>query len=323
MEFRANDERYKRAHLLMILNQVEVGSFYLSFPIVLNKMVNSPLREDKTPSCKFINEEGNLVMFDFTRGKSYALFPLLMEFFSCSYEELRDKIVNDFFVGKRTSTINRNTPNLKVVSYKERNTELKIVPREILESDLALWNISDLVPITKELLITYRIIPISFYVYADKVFQTLDPAYAFSLSKEYTQIYRPKLSKSKAGSEGRYRANTTRGIYGLDKCLKNHSYILITKSFRDWFYLSALGFNVCFVLSEAHKFTEEELDLLKQYSERIVLLYDNDKTGIEKAGEAAEKHSFEAIFYKEAKDSVEMLQKNLNLTVILNEMLFD
>lgn len=322
MEFRANDERYKRAHLLMILNQVEVGSFYLSFPIVLNKMVNSPLREDKTPSCKFINEEGNLVMFDFTRGKSYSLYSLLMEFFSCSYEELREKLINDFFVGKRISSIKR-VPLVKAYGYKERNIELKIVPREILESDLALWNISDLVPITKELLIAYRIIPISFYVYNEKVYQTPDEAYAFSLSKEYTQIYRPRLSKSKAGSEGRYRANTTRGIYGLDKCLKNHSYILITKSFRDWFYLSALGFNVCFVLSEAHKFTEEESDLLKQYSERIVLLYDNDKTGIEKAEEAKLAFSFEAIFYKEAKDSVEMLQKNLNLTVILNGMLFD
>lgn len=261
--------------LILSVDQIEVVEYYLEYKVELDVNICSPLRSDPQPGCRFVVDEDKiLTFFDYSRGKSYNIIALVAEFKKITYNEAKALIAKDFLTNGE-----REKRDLRVLVPKDKRFDLLVANRKFSEIDYNLWNIASDIKVTEKDLKKYGVSALEVYSINGKVYHPTGPSYLFSLGKT-KQIYRPDLPKKSDFYEGRYRSNTTKGLYGVS-FLKDDWYVVITKSYRDWFYLQKLGVNSLFVLSEGHVFTPEEIALLLKY--KVFVLYDNDTTGIIKS----------------------------------------
>jgi hypothetical protein len=263
------------ADLILGVDQIEVAEFFLECKVELDINICSPLRTDPQPGCRFtVDDEGILTLFDYSRGTSYNLISMISVYKEIEYDDAKKLIINKFLNG-----VPPENRVVRTLTPREKRFDLKVAYRPFCDADFSLWNIAPDIKVTEKDFIKYHVHALEVYTINDKAYNLTGPSYLFDMGVA-KQIYRPDLPKKSDSFVGRYRSNTSKGLYGVS-FLKDDWYVVITKSYRDWFYLQKLGVNSLFVLSEGHVFTEEELRLLLKY--KVFVLYDNDTTGIEKS----------------------------------------
>lgn len=299
----------------------------------VGKLNTSPLRnsenEDKTPSFSLYSNNGELKFKDFGGYKlSGNCFDYVKYIFNISYEEALKKIYKDFElqkiatnskvtavntettldylkeITKRIVVINRNWNLVDFNYFKQYHLPLDFVSsKNVLpaknvylvtnESDITLWATDS------------KQYPIYTWYTADK-FKCYRP-------------YNPKKSKWLS-------TMTTWDLQNIETVNTESNTLFITKSMKDCLVLEYLGFAAVAPGSEVPNIPRKLLDYLESQFKKIIILYDNDDTGVKNSTVLAENTGYKNILipdntYKDISDyakefgldaSLELINKLIN-----------
>jgi hypothetical protein len=225
--------------------------------IKLGKAIKSPLREDNNPSfCIYKSRKSdNIYWKDFGSGVGGDLTEL-------------------------QKLLNKNLTFVKPSKSKLSNTiELDYISRNWEEYDLQLWLKWGIDKPTLDLYNVSAVRSVLLNGYETWRNTITNPIYVYNFDTSY-RLYRPLgLKNNKWKTSG---SHTAQGLQQLvDSPIK--SPLIITKSLKDVMVLHTLGYRSIAPNSETTFFTKDILDKIITKGEVVYLLFDNDKTGIERA----------------------------------------
>lgn len=267
--------------ILSRYSEEQIMEFYLHIPIKKG-LFRSPLRRDREPTCSFYrNNSGELIFKDFATGQHLNVFGVVQNLFNCNYFEALKIIANDFGIVKSTS-IPKNPGKINKNPVKIEDKEMSKIQVEIKDfSDLELkwWGKYG---ITLDILKKFNVYSCKHVFLNDQLFaesQQHCPIFGYYGKKyqglELWRCYFPKRTS--------YRFITnwpTKKIQGYDQLPKKGNLLLITKAMKDVMCLYSMGITACAPNSETQFISDIVLEDLKRRFKYIVVLYDNDYTGI-------------------------------------------
>ena len=266
------------------VTQYDIFRFYMpNKDWKINHVTHSPFRKDEHPSFMIGNRGGNLTFIDFAntnyKGDCFTFIKMLYGIESMN--EVLSLIDRDFGLG--LSGMSTNTAVYKAIKaeYKQpeelgkRYANVQVVPRKFTHEELAYWNeyhqdISDL----RE----NNIFSIQ-KVYLNKQLFTLkDTELRFGYYYDgFWKIYRPHADKKVKWIPNNVPIATMEGLENI----KSSKLSFINKSKKDHMVVKKLIQSSCAVQNEGIAcFTEENVKYLKDNSERQILSFDSDITGV-------------------------------------------
>lgn len=244
--------------------------FQFLFPekIVSKKYYPNPLRQDKSPGCSFIYMGSTFTFRDYSKGINYDWTNFGIEFMNMKLGDLFN------YVNKNMSVT--NTKHISKQEYQSSINSIDIKSKPYLTSELFKFKDYEC---SQELLQKANIFSVkTIYYNGECAFENCTNIYAFlnidETGKKNYQLYFPNKDKNK-----RYRSVTTKLIPQLEK-IDNSDYVIITKSNMDAFILKhILEFNTIAILNEGILLSNEFMYRLNNKYKKIILLFDNDRTG--------------------------------------------
>lgn len=251
----------------------------------------NPLRNDRSPGCKFfLNDEGILIFHDHAKKTSYNWFT-----FARDQSKLieYDDILH--YVGRQMNIVSRSKeefysrfnitapPQATIKKRKNPLTAIEFSLSPFREEHFSYWSTSDY-KFTKEDFIKFRVMPI---VYAKLIFQEKETfhfenpigfIYFLTPDKKQRQVYFPLAEKSK-----KFRQLQKDNIFGFEY-LEKKDHVILTKSYKDYIILKLAGFNSACILAENYRMGFDMYFQLKKYG-RVYTLFDPDDTGITRSNE--------------------------------------
>lgn len=277
--------------ILSRFSEEQIMEFYLRIPIKKG-LFRSPLRRDKEPTCSFYRSgKGDLIFKDFATGQHLNVFGVVQSLFNCDYFEALKIIANDFgIVRDKSITKNPGKINPNPVQIKDKEmSKIQIEVQDFSELELKWWgkygiDLSILkkfdVYSCKHLFLNGQLLAKSqqhcpIFGYYGKKYQGL----------ELWRCYFPKRTSF------RFITNwPSKKIQGYDQLPKQGKLLVITKSMKDVMCLYSCGITACAPNSETQFVSDSVLDDLKQRFRHIVVLFDNDETGISFMNKLKKKH---------------------------------
>lgn len=256
----------------------------------------SELREDNNPSCAIQIYRGTPFYKDFGTGRSHNAISYVADLYDVSYRNAINIIYNDMVLGEKSpgSSISKK-PKID-----KRSKIIKVRPRSWNNGiDREYWGSYHL---TTPILNFFNILPIEYFVLYDKVIEGDDPMYAFKFSRGVYKILRP-FHKYK------WTSNAGKDHYqGYDQLPWIGDHLIITSSMKDVMCLYLLGYNAIAPQSEAQKLPVEFLRSLKHRFKNMILLFDNDDTGIKYSRIHYKEHGIPYTFLEGYKDPSELVR---------------
>lgn len=248
-----------------VLNRVpeeEIFRYYLGF-FSWSKQYRNPLRSDRKPGCNFREKNSRVYFYDYSLGKRYDCFDIVMEMKRVDFYTALEDIAGVFFQRDYIRQPPRpQIPDLVQVDVEPKtwNGEFKFWQQYYL-SELIVKYIYRTIPL-RQLKENGQIR----YVYHNK-----SVAFYWEVMPRQYKLYFPYFKiKSR-----HYNASL---ILGYDQ-LVDADHLVITKSMKDVMVLRELGINAVSPTSETFVFNEEVMkELLGRYP-KVFTLLDNDKTG--------------------------------------------
>ena len=265
--------------LLSKFSEETIFCYYLGITNISKKLVRNVTRNDKKPTCGFYrNKSKTLILHDFATGEYFNCFSLVMKLYSCTYHKALKIIATDF------GLISSEKPPVKVrhipkFEQDDQITHIQIEMGEFTDQDLKWWKQFG---ITKKTLDKFRVFSCDTVFLNGNIFSKKaqhNPVYGYYFGKkegiEQWRIYFPQRK------EMRFIGNVpTKTIQGFKQLPKSGKLLVITKSMKDVMLLSELGIPAIAPNSETQFVSESVLSQLKSRFKHIVLLYDNDYTGV-------------------------------------------
>jgi hypothetical protein len=270
--------------LLKQTTEYDIYSFYIGDQFKIGTVMHSPLRKDDHPSFGVFKSSirSNLMWKDQATGKSGNVVMFVSELFNITYDEAIQKILTD--------NIKQTTEGISIAeSYKKLKTTISVQKKNFTETDDNYWGQYF---VTRDILKSHGVCPIlTFWVNdaASNLFYSKDqPLYAYQIFESF-QIYSPYASK-----KNKFRNSTNSyDIHGLEQLPEYGNLLIITKSKKDVMVLDRLGYNAIAPCGENTPIPKVIIDDLKQRFNRLLILYDNDKAGIQGAKKIAIEHNLE------------------------------
>jgi hypothetical protein len=274
--------------LLKLTTEYDIYSFYIGDQFKIGRVMRSPLREEIHPSFGIFKSSirGNLMWKDQATGKLGNVVMFVSEKLQITYEQALQHILDNIDTGKiKTSKEGKSIEE----SYKKVSTVISIQKKNYTERDDEYW---EQYFITRDILKKYDVYPIlTFWVNdipSNLFYSKEQPLYAYQIFDKF-QIYSPYANK-----RNKFRNSTTvYDIHGLEQLPKFGKLLIITKSKKDVMVLDRLGYNSIAPCGENTPIPKVIIDELKKRFTRLVILYDNDKAGLEGAEKLAKEHSIE------------------------------
>jgi hypothetical protein len=258
--------------------QEKIFKYYLKQE-VSSKLIRSPFRNDRNPTCGFYyNVKGVLKLHDFATNEFYSAIDIVKTLFNLNYYKAVDKIIGDY-----EYIINEEVTGLGSKINKE---EILWYPAE--PSWLNYFNKYKV--ITSKILLQYK-------VFSAKSVETLDytlakgsktnPLFVY-LVDDKIKWYKP-LSKDiskKWGGTTNYQT-----FFGLSQLPRTGKLLFITSSLKDVMVLRGLGFNAIALNSEtygvgddrfespASKELKKRISSLEKRFKYIIFYMNNDAAG--------------------------------------------
>lgn len=271
-------------------NGMDVYRHYVSPNIVLRKKYVSPLREEKVPSFSLYrsNKTQKICFTDFggERGDYWEFVKLL---FGLEFIDAKKKVEEDILGGGSSIRPARVIRRNKKV-YDEPDTFVEINPliRNYNRHDLDWFRKAH---ITKPTLYKFHVRPASAYtiIKGDKQYTIHEkpdsPIYVIQFSSGRMKVYRPfeKIYK--------WTSNlvAAKDIFGLDQLPERADAIFMMAGNRDTMsFYEVMGIPTIALSSESANLPPEVYSYLTTISDKICLLYDNDKQGLRKSSELAD-----------------------------------
>lgn len=269
--------------ILSQIDEYDIYAYYMgNFDI--GKLYNSPLRmDDKNPSFAiFKGRRGNLMFKDHGSGESGNVIKFI---------KLLKNINTDAELEKELLHIIRHTAPLSTrvstKNYKTHNSvDIGIVRQSFTDIDKKYWKSF---AITEATLNKFEVFSIKYFLcnkIVSGVYKDTNPMYAYKVNNKF-KIYRPLNSKYT-----KWRTNLEiTDIQGYAQLPDTNDLLIITKSLKDIMVLYEMGYCAVSPSSETTFIPEDILNDLKARFKKILILFDNDETGIKKAQEYSNKYN--------------------------------
>ena len=271
----------------------------------LPALINAPYRKDTKPSLGIQLRKGKVYFKDFAKNISGGLVDLLIFCWGCTFKEAMQRLAEDAYI-----------PTSKVSSafyYSDKQTIIKVQLKEWRDVDIKYWeNYGCSMPYVKK-----YVIPIKYYWINDKLFKADNLAYAYPIkigNRYHYKVYQPENKKWKWVND--YPQNQFHFIESRD----NYEKIVICSSLKDALCLhSQCGVDV--VAGQSERITSLPDDILIHLLKykQIVILFDNDETGIESSKYLSEKYNFKNVIipsFKGGKDISDYYKQYKNINEI-------
>lgn len=287
--------RLSKELILSKYSEEQIMSFYLKVPIKKG-LFRSPLRVDKEPTCSiYRNSSGTLLFKDFATGQCLNCFGIVREMFNCSYIEALKIIANDFNIIKDTS-IPQNIGKINTNLNKIKGNEIANIQVEIQDFtpyEIKWWKKYG---ITLELLKKYKVFSCKYVFLNGKIIAKSSqscPIFGYyggtiKRNKKKIELWRCYFPKRES-----YRFITnwpSKKIQGFDQIIGKGKLLIITKSMKDLLCFRSIGLEAIAPNSETQFLTDSVLNNLKQNYKHIIVLFDNDQTGISFMNKIKKKH---------------------------------
>ena len=272
------EPKVTKEFLLSKNNEETYMSYYLGIP-VKKGLFKSPLRADNHVTCSFFKgKSGTLYFKDFANGQCLSFEGVVMAKYNCNYGEAVHIIARDFgFI--ENAPVKKQTIKIQPKFTEEKQTFIQIEMKDFSSAELKWWNSFG---ITKKILDKFKVFScktvfLNNYIYAQSAQHS--PIYGYYFGKkenvEQWRIYMPHRK------EFRVIGNvSTKTIQGFKQLPKSGNILVITKSMKDVMCLHSMGVIAIAPNSETQFVSDKVLEELKQRFKYIVLLYDNDLTGV-------------------------------------------
>lgn len=282
-----DSEKYTKDWVLANISESDIFKRFLGIEPEFKAKYHNPLRIDKSADCSFyIRDDGRLIFNDFA-WKKFDCFDVVMEKFQCSFIKAVKLIVDDVEIAQNPSSF----------IGKSNKVNIRIKRKRFTKEELAFWNQSD-VKVTREDLESFNIFSIDAYWLNQNGWFNQKMSFAYHFGGFNYQLYFPLKEK------GRFM-NTS----GLVIPHFTQNPVILTKSYKDCFFLSRFGIQAIYLISERANLKDEIIEKLRNLD--VITLFDNDATGIAKTEEFQNLGFRTLLFDKdEGKDFTEVLIKN-------------
>lgn len=256
-------------YILNKISEEQIFEHYLGFP-VQDGFVKNPLREDKTPGCKFYYRDNKLIFNDFA-WRQFDCFDYVMQKYSLTYKEAIKRVADDLIWH------NPQGVTYKVSEFKktQKEKEFKIKIKPFTREELAFWNIGGL-NVTELELNQGGIYSVDILWEDGYSIENLKMVFAYVEDGRVRQVYFPQNKK-----EGKRRFRNQKGfiVGGWNQLRTDVSYVVCTKSFKDMFILKKFGINCIYIVNEKILLNEGFMNTLESMYDFVGFLLDNDYTG--------------------------------------------
>jgi DNA primase len=260
----------------------------------INVVTYSPFRNEKNPSFIIGYRGGALRFVDFgDSSKKGGCFNFVMTLFNVSLNDALLMIDRDFDLGIVTASSTKNYERI-VADYAQptatskREYFIQVKTRKFTNEELAYWNgyyqdIDDLRANNVYSIDT---------VYLNKQkFPIKDTELRFGyLYEGHWKIYRPFADKKNKWMPNNVPITMMDGLDDITDC----DVAFINKSKKDYMVMKKVFPCCCAVQNEGMGcFSEENVEFIKENSERQILSFDSDETGVKNSQLITDKFGFE------------------------------
>tara|TARA_R110001583_G_scaffold157091_3_gene309030 strand:+ start:6273 stop:7241 length:969 start_codon:yes stop_codon:yes gene_type:complete len=260
--------------ILEKITEFDIFRYYCSVFIDLNKKFCSELREDRKPSASVVNYNNNLLYKDFGHPEhTFNCFGYVQFKYGITFTDALVKISSDFNLrlAITNGATQSKTPKLygkQIVDKKV--TIIKIKVRDWDTNDANFWKPFN---ISKKILCTFVVKPISYYWINENRFKAKTPTYAFRFNNKF-KIYAPYETDIK------WFSNTNKEIIqGYNQLPEKGNILYITSSLKDIMSLYAMQLHAVAFQSEMQMPSKLQMQVLQERFKKIVIFYDNDPPG--------------------------------------------
>jgi hypothetical protein len=260
----------------------------------INVVTYSPFRNEKNPSFIIGYRGGALRFIDFgDSSKKGGCFDFVMMLFNISLYNAMLMIDRDFDLGIVSKSSTNNYKRI-VADYAQptatskREYFIQVKPRKFTNEELAYWNsyyqdIDDLR--------ANNVYSIDTVYLNKKKFPIKDTELRFGyLYEGYWKIYRPFADKKNKWMPNNVPITMMDGLDDIRDC----DVAFINKSKKDYMVMKKVFPCCCAVQNEGMGcFSEENVEYIKENSERQILSFDSDETGVKNSKLITDKFGFE------------------------------
>ena len=274
---------------------------YYAGDFTLGKSILSPLRKEKHPSFLIYANGQGLKFKDFGSGQKGSIFDFVMLKYGCSFCKAID-IINKDFKNNCKST-EEVIGGILIPPIKHLETLIEIKKRKWCQSmDYKFWACYGL---NKEILEKFNVFPISHAWINGKLINYSDKNihYAYRFGNKIYKIYSPYSKRKWIGNVKSHI------LQGYDQLPENGDLLIITKSLKDVLTLYTLGFSSIAPQSETNHISGDIVEGLKKRFKKLLVLYDNDRIGVESAEKILNEFNIPNIKLKDEKDISDLHKK--------------
>lgn len=305
--------------ILSRFSEEQLMEYYLHIP-VKKGLFRSPLRDDKDPTCSFYRDRSGMLIFkDFATGQHLNIFGIVQELFRCNYYEALRIIANDMgIVNDKTLHVNPGKINKKPLKITNKEiSKIQVEIQDFTELELKWWNKYG---ITLDILNKFNVYSCKHVFLNGQLVaksQQHCPIFGYYGGKIKEDNEKLELWRCYFPKRTSYRFLTnwpSKKIQGYEQLPKNGKLLVITKSMKDVMCLYSMGISAISPNSEVLFIGENILDSLKKRFEYIVVLYDQDRTGLYNMAKI--RHQYPTLLYAvipkkyEAKDISDFYKKH-------------
>lgn len=261
----------------------------------INVVTNSPFRNDKNPSFIIGYRAGQLKFKDFgdstKTGNCFVFVKMLFNL--SSFDEALRMIDRDFDLGISTGVSNQNYERIisnysQPTSTVKREYFIQIKARKFTNEELSYWNeyYQDIDDLRQN-----NVYSVDTLYLNKKKFPLKDTELRFAyLYEGHWKLYRPFADKKEKWMPNNVPITMMDGLADIRDC----EVAFINKSKKDYMVMKKVYPCCCAVQNEGLGcFSEENVEYIKENSERQILSFDSDEAGVKNSQIITDKFGFE------------------------------
>jgi hypothetical protein len=281
--------------ILNMISEYDIYKFYMPHQNwKINVVTYSPFRNEKNPSFIIGYRAGALRFIDFgDSSKKGGCFNFVMMLFNISLYEALLMIDRDFDLGIISGSSTKQYERIisdyaQPTATSKREFFIQVKTRKFTHEELAYWNayyqdIDDLR--------ANNVYSIDTVFLNKQKFPIKDTELRFGyLYEGHWKIYRPFADKKNKWMPNNVPITMMDGLDDIKDC----DVAFINKSKKDYMVMKKIYPCCCAVQNEGMGcFSEENVEYIKENSERQILSFDSDETGVKNSQMITDKFGFE------------------------------
>ena len=265
------------------ISEYDIFRFYMpTQDWKVNKVTYSPFRQENNPSFVIGNKRGFITFIDFAdtnkRGNCFDFVKVLYNL--STFDDVLKLVDKDFglgiWTGKATEEYKKITSAYKQPELEKRYSVIQVTTRKFTKSELDYWNLyhQDIQDLRDNNIYSIKNVFLNKSKFSIK---STDLTFGYLYEGQYWKIYRPFADKKSKWVPNNVPITTMDGKLDITNC----DIAFINKSKKDYMVMKKIFPCCCAVQNEGIGcFSHENVEFLKANSDRQILSFDSDVTGV-------------------------------------------